>query len=97
MSTVGIARVILVPIQNLDISNDLANHPTILGWASQGLASIVQIEPIWAYHQGIFKWEIKVVIITTTTGDATIVAGLPTLSTTLGVTLETWSYQVTYG
>ena len=97
MSTSGIARVIMVPVQGLDISSDLARHPTISGWASQGLASFIQIEPIWAYRQGVFQWEIKIVIITTTTGDATIVAGLSTLSTTLGVTLETWSYQVTYG
>ena len=98
MSTAGIARVIMVPIQgNIDRSTDLASHPTISGWINTGLAARAHISPVQVFHSGMAELQIEVVIITTVAGDTIITASLATLATALGVSLETWSYAVTYG
>lgn len=98
MSQAGIARVILVPTRgDIDTSDTLANHPTIAGWINSGLATHAHIRPIQVYVSGTVTWVIEIMILTTSTQDALIVAGLSQLSTTLGVTLETWSYPITYG
>ena len=98
-SSPGVIRVIYAPVLGDDISHDLATHPIISSWVSQSTASLVEIGPRQVFFQGTFHWSIAIVLLTTSTGDATILAALSQLQTALGLAtpLITWSFPVTQG